>query len=282
METITGHIRGVKQGFILEQGDQIPMTLLVFEEDGPDGWNKRPPCNLCGIIMSENYYIDKVTGIVYHTWWCMSEKCRKLHNEGFSRKHRNERILTLEENPGKILPAYGIPQKYFHTSFDSFEGNYAMVNKARVYAENPCGNLFFTGGPGTGKTHMAIAILREIIRSGEINSFIREAPELLLETRRGFDTREDKHVTETETIDRYSAYEFLVLDDLGAEKVSEYSASIINILISRRINYLKPTVVTSNLSIAEIREKIDARLASRLSEGQVWVFDGPDRRKKRV
>lgn len=70
----------------------------------------------------------------------------------------------------------------------------------------------------------------------------------------------------------------LVIDDVGAERVSEWSSSAVYNLISQRINRRRAMVVTSNLSLDEIGRRIDPRLASRLAGLTVLTLAGPDRR----
>jgi len=68
-----------------------------------------------------------------------------------------------------------------------------------------------------------------------------------------------------------------VLDDLGAEKTSDWTGQSIYTLISRRINDCKPTIVTSNLSLSEI-DAVDPRRASRLGGMVYYKMTGHDRR----
>jgi DNA replication protein DnaC len=72
--------------------------------------------------------------------------------------------------------------------------------------------------------------------------------------------------------------ELLVLDDLGAERETAWSASVLFMLLDRRYREFKPTVVSSNLMPAEISDRMGDRVASRLAAGAGVLLDGPDRR----
>lgn len=267
-----------KRGFILAMGNRTPTTLRV---EYLSDYDKRPVCERCGKTMSEGGYVDS-TGTYQYTWWCSSLQCRKENHQAHSRAHGDDRRNVLDEHPEKVLPLYGVQRKFFNSTLESFEGNEKLVKAAQAYAEKPDGNLVFIGGTGTGKTHLACAIVRELARTGKPDVLVKSVPDLLLEIRRTFDRRTDgdhEGETEADVTDRYSSYRFLVLDDLGAEKVSEYSTSALYLIIDRRIRDAIPTIVTTNLTLEEIERKIDARLASRLAEGKVWKFTGPDRRK---
>ncbi len=111
-----------------------------------------------------------------------------------------------------------------------------------------------------------------------INAKWITVPELLLELRDSFGSQ-STNVSERSIIAKYAKPQLLVLDDLGAEKTSDWTGQSIYTLISRRINDCKPTIVTSNLSLTELH-KVDPRLASRLGGMEFFAFDGEDRRLK--
>ena len=72
--------------------------------------------------------------------------------------------------------------------------------------------------------------------------------------------------TEQDVLDKYSKCDLLLLDDLGSEKVSDFTIQSLYLVIDRRNRDLRPTIVTTNLSLEEIETQIDARMASRLAD----------------
>lgn len=184
------------------------------------------------------------------------------------------------------------PAKYFNSTFENFIGNEKLIDELK---KHETGNLVLYGNTGCGKTHLAIAMMRQAIIT-DINRILElkwvcdvrpkiltprfiPAPELLLEIRQSF--RDDSPTSEADVIKKYCEAGLLVLDDLGSEKTSEYSITTLYIIIDRRDRELLPTIITTNLSQKEVEEKLGARIASRLAGMKNIKINMPDYRKKR-
>jgi len=176
------------------------------------------------------------------------------------------------------LKVCGVPGKYERYSLETYQGNDPLVEVLRNHVHTH-DNITLCGKTGCGKTHLAAGMLAEYIKK-ERNAVFITVPELLLKIRSSFGEKATQ--SEEELIDHYASPTLLVMDDLGAEKTTEYSITTLFLILDRRLRHGRKTIVTTNLSIEEIEECLGARIASRLSESQVIkISTMADWRKKR-
>ena len=192
-------------------------------------------------------------------------------------ENEERRLNYLREYPEGALETCQVPKKYIGCSLESFQGNNKLLAECKKWNG---GGLVLAGNTGTGKTHLAVALLRELIKADKLKGhgdFIT-VPDLLLEIRSSFKDKSD--TTEEMIINHFSKVPVLILDDLGSEKTTEFAVTTLYIIIDRRDRELLTTIITTNLSLKEIEEKLDARIASRLSGMKTIKINMPDYRKK--
>ena len=193
----------------------------------------------------------------------------------------------LAERIDCYLRKRGVPRRFLHARISDFPRSWEKLKDSGE-------GIFLTGSRGVGKTHLAVALMREVMLAArpvkhfdtyrfafhKLPLFV-SVPELLLEIR---DTYNGNEISEKEVIDKYSWVDVLVLDDLGVEKPSEWVLQTLYIIIDRRYREDLRTIITSNLGIEEIEEKLDDRIASRIAGMcRVRIMQGRDRRlQKRV
>jgi hypothetical protein len=175
------------------------------------------------------------------------------------------------QNIGLLLQNAGVLPRYQACSLDNFKG--------RLPASRPA---FVCGPPGTGKTHLAVGYLREdVIANGEEHCRFIRTVDLLKKIRDSFDDRSGQ--SEKELLEYYgSKVPFLVLDDLGTEKVSDFVLQTLYDLLDRRYGECLDTLITSNLTLDDLavyyRSHGD-RLASRIvGMGPPLITQGEDQR----
>ena len=184
------------------------------------------------------------------------------------------------------LAAASIPYRYKNKSIDSFKGNdkkrKALRNEAKAYVKSfkprrkneAKQGLLFIGCTGCGKTHLAVGILRAVIDKGNTGYFCNVVDFFmrLRDTYYG-DTTYD----EMDMIDKVNSVDLLVLDDLGAEKPSEWMRDRLYTLVNRRYESNLPLLVTSNMEdLVELTDHVGERIVSRLCEMCAVVDNFPD------
>lgn len=166
-----------------------------------------------------------------------------------------------------------LPKRYQHARLSDF--NRRITDAVAEWLKNPTDGLFAGGPAGTGKTHLCAGILRARYESWQNARFVRAA-ELYMEVRNCYKSDD---VNEQALLARFTDSPLLILDDLGAGSLSDHERRIALEILDRRLNDVRPTVVTSNWTIEEIGSKMDERIASRLSSFKVIGFTGKDRRQ---
>jgi DNA replication protein DnaC len=207
----------------------------------------QPDCKLCG-----------------GTGWLVEQR------DGISSANRCSCVV---ENQGRELEARAeIPANYRDASFDNFylphdnpityrQFSAAMLT-VKAYANNfpllkDKLGLLLVGSQGVGKTHLAIAALRQLIGRGHQGIFF-DYQNLLERIRSGFDER--MGTAHRETYQNALDAEVLLLDDLGAHRVTDWVEDTITSLITHRCNYRKPFLATTNFPDPDLGGTIVAKV----------------------
>lgn len=155
----------------------------------------------------------------------------------------------------------------------------AAVAAVRAWCDGlPAGagrNLYLGGPVGTGKTGLAVGALRVVHESGARRYLFCGVPALLDAMR----ARGREAAGAEDPMTAAVAASVLVLDDLGAERPTDWVAERLYVLVNARYEKQLPTVVTTNLAPDELREAVGARVVSRLVEDcELVLVGGKDRR----
>jgi DNA replication protein DnaC len=181
-----------------------------------------------------------------------------------------------------------IPRRFRGVSFDRapvVDMPRAIVAEVRDYVGavderlDAGRGLWFTGPVGTGKTTLAMLVSKAALDAGR-SVAIYSLPRLLAEIRTTFD--ESSRRSYTELLDRLAAVDLLHIDDVGAEKTSEWVLEQLYALINGRYEDQRAIVITTNLETPDaLAEQIGERTVSRLMEicGDALHLHGPDRRR---
>jgi DNA replication protein DnaC len=185
-----------------------------------------------------------------------------------------------------------IPKRYQHCTIANFCAYNESLERAAAHsrriveAHAVAGRgLFFEGQPGVGKTHLAVAVLKEFMQRLNVRGLFYDTRDLLRVIRSTYDPA--IRTTELEVLGPVMRADLLVLDDLGAEKTSEWVEETMNLIVNTRYNQQRLTIFTSNYpDIPDDTDpnallfRIGARMRSRLHEMCEFVpMDGADYRE---
>ena len=134
--------------------------------------------------------------------------------------------------------------------------------------------LFLTGGVGRGKTHLSAAIANAVLEDGKTVIYRRAAD--LFELIRQYRFEENRQKFE-DMLEQLRTCDLLVIDDLGAERTTEFVIEQLVILLEERNYRNKPWIISSNLNINEIIQTYNDRTADRILDRAVlFKLDMPE------
>lgn len=167
------------------------------------------------------------------------------------------------------------------SNFKLRNGTKEAYEAARQFGEGDCSSFYFLvllGRNGTGKTHLAVAAGRQLIRQGANPRFIRSDDLLLTIKVAPKDQLEERIFT-------WKYCDALILDDWGQEDRNEWALPVIESILISRFEEYRPTLITSNLNTQAIADKETGfpRLYSRFCEAgrsRMIVVDAADYRQR--
>jgi DNA replication protein DnaC len=182
----------------------------------------------------------------------------------------------MEERAALVTTRARIPKRYEHCDFESYvpdltdgktytaqhaqnmkQAKFLTQGFVRDYPAAAEKGLLLMGPSGVGKTHLAVAALKELIRRGHGGLFC-DYRELLKEIQGSYNAASDS--TEMSILEPIRNVEVLVLDDLGATKPSDWVRDIVGIVLNARYNENRTTLITTNYVDNPVSEGEPSRL----------------------
>ena len=155
----------------------------------------------------------------------------------------------------RLLKAASIPARYEHCTLADFATDFSGAHRSLAGARLAAGRfveeypleqtgLLFVGPIGTGKTHLAVGIVQELVRSKGVHCLFCDYRELLKEIQNSYNP--SVQTTELEILRPVFEAEVLVLDELGAIKPTEWVWDTVSHILNSRYNDKKTTIFTTN------------------------------------
>src|SRR5215218_6287581 len=206
---------------------------------------------------------------------------KKYDKREWELARRDARVATLRERSGlsKRMKGYAL-DNFNHGISKSSEKAFAKVmDYIMNWQENrEAGRgLYFCGGVGIGKTHLAVAVMNELMARKRVPSLFVTVPEFL-------DNLREAYMIPGRDLDEWmdtvKNADLLILDDLGSERPTEWVRERLFVIVNHRYREALPTLFTSNIGPKDLASQLGERTASRIIAMCDWIsLEGEDFRE---
>ena len=209
----------------------------------------------CGVCHEPKRVWREIDAIGFHGFTPVLCVCGKKRREARLAENTQETRSTLRTKAGSLSPDCEFISSARSPEMDAcwrYVKNWDEMRERNV-------GLLLWGGNGSGKSHAAQCIANELLnRDPPVSVYVKTFAEILA-------GKFDK----TEVLERVRQMSLVVFDDVGAERGNDYAFETIFAIVDERYQTRKPTIVTTNLTWAEIKNPLDE-------------LGRPDRRRKRI
>ena len=253
-----------EKNHLLEEISILKKSLPTVDVNSPD-------CPFCG--RSQNVMYDGIRKI-YEI--CTCQTMRQFRDKQHQLSEYEERLLIIgkqveqkRKHAERILNESGIGKRFLNVGFENFERErmpdaYDIAFKfADEFDRNKGNGLIFTGGVGTGKTHLAASIASHIINKYSVTVEFVSYVDILADIRAAFSNNTGY---EAKIEARLCEAPLLIIDDLGKEKQSKFTDELLYRVVNKRYNHNLPLIITTNLSLPELEARLDYAVFSRIVE----------------
>lgn len=203
-------------------------------------------------------------------------RCR-CEVEWFEEEMRRSHEAQIKAEIERLFSVSELGDRFANCTFENFQIRHGAETAFQVCkefaerfeADKPDGVLIW-GQPGNGKSHLAAAVTNYLLAKGHTVVFVT-MPELLERIRNTFNRNDQDN--EADLMRALLLCDLLVLDDIGAEKVTDWTQDVLFRIVDKRYRRNKPLLLTSNYTPEELRGRLDdkGRLYDRIVEFAVPV-----------
>lgn len=252
--------------------------------------------NLKELLTTQNFNCEKHGERLVKVFKNCAPECDLCLKESEEQKQSKmaemDKLREAEYRKRAVEAKFGaslIPPRFQLHTFESYivengmqeENKKAMQDYAINFDDNykNGSSVILSGNVGTGKTHLACAVGNYIIKNLNKTALFLNAIDAFSKIKATYSKKSE--ISEIDAINQFCEVDLLILDEFGVQVGSETEKLILFRIINRRYEYLKPTILITNLSVVEVR-KFEERIFDRLKDnGILLTFIGESNRKSK-
>lgn len=209
--------------------------------------------------------------------WSGCQQCEAEKRQQEAEAEREKQASAQRQRIEEALDAACIPRRFIGRTFDAFDAPTEEMQRARQVASEYADNfkqhlkdgtgLIFGGTPGTGKSHLAIAILQAILP--EHVGLYATCAEIIRAVRSTWGGKSNR--TEADVMATLAGVPLLVLDEVGVQMGTDNEQHIIFGVLDARYRDMLPTIILTNQDTEGLKKYLGERSYDRLRETSTWL-----------
>src|SRR5580692_930274 len=178
-----------------------------------------------------------------------------VHSDG--ERYAQPCECRVQVQASRLLKRAAIPRRYEHCTLDTFEPGFGQADQSLAAAylmarqfvsgypvTTEGRGLLLTGSVGVGKTHLAVGIVQALITEKGVQALFCDYRELLKRIQESYNPQVAS--TELQILTPIFEAEVLILDELGAQKPTDWVWDTVALILNTRYNDKRTTIITTN------------------------------------